>query len=61
MVYFSEKETHQNLLTLQLKAGDVVSLNRTAVQNGKKILSKVAVGVVSRASNGSPTKATRDV
>jgi hypothetical protein len=61
MVYFPDKETHEKLLGLQLKVGDVVLLTRTATQNGKKIVSQVAVDVILRASNGhSDTAAPED-
>ncbi len=55
-VYFPDKDTHQTLLALQLKMGDVVTFTKTASQNGKKITSHVDVQVVSRAVNGQKEK-----
>jgi hypothetical protein len=60
MVYFPEKETHEKLLALQLKVGDVVLLTRTATQSGKKISSQVTVDVILRSSNGHSDKAAAE-
>jgi hypothetical protein len=52
MVYFPDKDTHEKLVALSLKVGDVILLTRTATQTGKKIMSQVTVDVILRASNG---------
>jgi hypothetical protein len=60
MVYFPDKDTHEKLLALSLKIGDVILLTRTATQNGKKIVSQVTVDVVLRKSNGTSEKAAAE-
>lgn len=61
-VYFPDKETHEKLIALSLKVGDVIVLTRTVTQqNGKKVVSQVTVDVILRSSNGHSNKAAAEV
>ena len=59
--FFAPADIHQLILESGIKAGDQFKLTKTAVQNGKKVSSRIDFEVVSKAPVSSPESKKDDV
>ena len=57
--FFAPVEIHQKIVEAGVKTGDLIKLTKVAVQNGKKVSSRLDFDVVSKAAT-SPEPASKD-